>query len=70
MRSFITNDARPTREIISRISMAKSAFNERRLFCTCKLRLNLRKTLVMCYIWSTVSMVLKIGHSRKLIRNT
>ena len=32
--------------------MAKAALNERRLFCTCKLELNLRKTQVSCYIWS------------------
>jgi hypothetical protein len=33
-----------------RISMAEAAFNEGRLFCTFKLGLNLRKTIVMCYI--------------------
>jgi hypothetical protein len=49
--SMITNDARCTREITSRIAMAKAAFNKKTLF-TNKLDLNLRKKLVKCYIWS------------------
>jgi hypothetical protein len=49
--SMITNDARCTREIKSRIAMAKAAFNKKTLF-TNKLDLNLRKKLVKCYIWS------------------
>jgi hypothetical protein len=49
--SMITNDARCTREIKSRIVMAKAAFNKKTLF-TSKLDLNLRKKLVNCYIWS------------------
>jgi hypothetical protein len=48
---MITNDARCTREIKSRIAMAKAAFNKKTLF-TRKLDLNLRKKLVKCYIWS------------------
>jgi hypothetical protein len=50
--SKITNDARCTREIKSRIAMAKADFNKMTLF-TSKLDLNLRKKLVKCYIWST-----------------
>jgi hypothetical protein len=46
------HDARCTREIKSRISMAKAAFNKKTLFTT-KLDLNLRKKLLKCYIWST-----------------
>jgi hypothetical protein len=49
--SMITNDARCTREIKSRIFMAKAAFKKKTLF-TSKLDLNLRKELVKCYIWS------------------
>jgi hypothetical protein len=49
--SMMTNDARCTREIKSRIAMAKAAFNKMTLF-TSKLDLNLRKKLVKCYIWS------------------
>jgi hypothetical protein len=45
---MITNDARRTREIKSRIATAKAAFNKQNT-----LDLNLRKKLVKCYIWST-----------------
>jgi hypothetical protein len=44
---MITSDARWTREIISRIAMAKASFS-----CHHKWDLNLRKKLVKCYIWS------------------
>jgi hypothetical protein len=49
---MITNDARCTREIKSRIAMAKAAFNKKKNLFTRKLELNLRKKLVKCYIWS------------------
>jgi hypothetical protein len=49
--SMITNYARCTREIKSRIAVAKAAFNKKTLF-TSKLNLNLRKKLVSCCIWS------------------
>jgi len=48
---MVTNDARGTREIKSRISVAKAAFNREILF-TSELDLKLRKKLVECYIWS------------------
>jgi hypothetical protein len=48
---MITNDARCTREIKSRISMAKAAFNKKKNLFTSKLDLNLRKKIVNCYIW-------------------
>jgi hypothetical protein len=41
--SMITNDARCTREIKSRIDMAKAAFNKKKNLFTSKLDLNLRK---------------------------
>jgi hypothetical protein len=50
--SMITNDARCTREIKSRNAMAKAAFNKKKTLFTSKLDLNLRKKLVMFYIWS------------------
>jgi hypothetical protein len=50
--SMITNDARCTREIKSRIAMAKAAFNKKKTLFTSKLDINLRKKLVKCYIWS------------------
>jgi hypothetical protein len=49
--SIITNDARCTSEIKSRIAMAKAAFINKTLF-TIKQDLNLRTKLVKCYIWS------------------
>jgi hypothetical protein len=49
--SIITNDARCTREIKSRIAMAKAAFNKKKNLFTRKLDSNLRKKLVKCYIW-------------------
>jgi hypothetical protein len=49
---MITNDARCTREIKSRITVAKAAFNKKKNLFTSKLDINLRKKLVMCFIWS------------------
>jgi len=51
--SVIKNDARGTREIKFRVSMAKAAFNRNTALFTRKLGLNLRKTLFKCYIWIT-----------------
>jgi hypothetical protein len=50
--SMITNDARRTREMKSRIAMAKSAFSKKKTFFTSKFDANLRNKLVKCYIWS------------------
>jgi hypothetical protein len=50
--SMITNDARCTHEIKSRIVMAKAAFTKETLF-TSNLDLNLRKKPKKCNIWST-----------------
>jgi hypothetical protein len=63
--SMITNDARCTREIKSRIALAKAAFNKKKTLFTSKLDLNLRMKLVKCYIWSIAFMVLKRGHFGK-----
>jgi hypothetical protein len=49
--SIITSDARCTREIKSRIAMAKGAFNKKKTLFTSKIDLNLRKKPVKCYIW-------------------
>jgi hypothetical protein len=49
---MITNDARCTLQIISRIAMAKAAFNKKKNLFTSKLDLNLSSKLVKCYIWS------------------
>jgi hypothetical protein len=50
--SVITNDARFTCEIISRIVVAKAAFNKMLAVVASKLDLNLRKKLVECCIGS------------------
>jgi hypothetical protein len=44
--SVITSDARCTREIKSRIVMAKAAFDKKKNIFTSKLDLNLRKKLI------------------------
>jgi hypothetical protein len=51
--SMITNDARCTRGIKSRISMARTVFSKKHALLTRKLDLNLRKKLVKCYVCST-----------------
>ena len=50
--SMLTNDGRCTREIKSRIAMAKVEFNKKKTLFTSTLDLILRKNLVKCYIWS------------------
>jgi len=50
--SMLTIDGRFTREIKSRIAMAKAAFSKKKTLFTSKLDLNLRKKLIKCYIWS------------------
>jgi hypothetical protein len=57
---MVTNDARCTRKIKSRIYTEKAAFNRKKTLAS-KLDLNLRKKLAKCYIWSTE---LKLGHFR------
>jgi hypothetical protein len=52
--NMITNYARCTCVIKSRIATAKAAFNKMMNLFTSKLDLNLRKKLVKCYIWSIV----------------
>ena len=49
---MLTNDGRCTREITSRIVMAKAAFSKKKTLFASKLDLNLRKKLIKCYIWS------------------
>ena len=50
--SKLTNDGRCTREIKSRIAMAKAAFSKKRALFSSTLGLKLRKKLVKWYIWS------------------
>jgi hypothetical protein len=62
--STITNDARCTREIKARIVMAKAAFNKKKTVFTSKLEL--RKKLVKCYIWSIALYGVETWTLRKL----
>jgi hypothetical protein len=48
-----TNDAGCTREIKSRIAMAKAALNRNKVLFTRKLDLNLKQKLMQCYSRST-----------------
>jgi hypothetical protein len=50
--SMITNDARFTREIKSRIATGKAAFNKKKTLFISKLDLNVRKKIAICYIWN------------------
>jgi hypothetical protein len=65
--SIITNDARCTREMISKIVMAKAAFNRENILFSRKL--DLRKTLEKCYIWITALYDAKTWTLEKWIRN-
>jgi hypothetical protein len=47
---MVTNDARCTREIESRIAMAQTSFNKKKILFTSKLDLHLGKKLVKCYV--------------------
>jgi hypothetical protein len=49
---MITNDARCTREIKSRIAMAQVASSKKKNLFASKMDLDSRMTLVRCYIWS------------------
>jgi hypothetical protein len=51
--------------------MVKAAFNKKKYLFISKLDLSLReKKQMKCYIWSSASMVLKLGHFGDKIRNT
>ena len=50
--SILTNDGRCTCEIKCRITMAKAAFNKKKVLFASTLDLELRKKLLKCYIWS------------------
>jgi hypothetical protein len=48
---MVTNDATGTREIKSRIAMAKATLKRKKTIFTRKMDLNVRKKLVKFYIW-------------------
>jgi hypothetical protein len=64
--SMITNDARCTREIESRITMAKQHSPRRKLLLQVQLDLNLRKKLLKFYIWSIVLYIAENGRLREI----
>jgi hypothetical protein len=64
--STIANDARCTREIKSRIAMAKAAFNKKKVLFTKKLDLNIKKKLVKCYTWGRALYGAETGTLRKV----
>jgi hypothetical protein len=49
----ITNDARCTRGITSRIAMAKASFNEKKTFHQ-QIEVKFRKKLINWYIWNII----------------
>jgi hypothetical protein len=49
---MMTDGARCTREIKSRIVMAKASFSRKKTLFTSKLDLNLRTKVMKCYVWS------------------
>jgi hypothetical protein len=63
---MIINEARCTGKIKARIAMAKAAFNRKKTLFTSKLDLELRKKLVICYIWSIALYGAEIWTLRKL----
>jgi hypothetical protein len=63
--SMITNYARCTREIKSKIAMAKTAFSKKIIF-TNKFDLNVRRELVKCYIRSIAFYGFKTWTLRKI----
>jgi hypothetical protein len=62
---MVTNTERYTREIKSRIAIAKAALNKTKTRYASKLVLNLRKKLVKRYIWCIALYGAKIGHFGK-----
>ena len=60
--NIVTNGARCTREIKSRMIMGKAAFDKKKTLSASKLDLNLRKKLVKCHIWSIALYGAETGH--------
>jgi hypothetical protein len=62
---MVINNERYTREIKSRIAIAKAALNKTKTLYGSKLVLNLRKKIVKRYIYSIASYGAKLGHFGK-----
>ena len=63
--NMVTNNERHTREIKSRIAIAKAAFNKTKILLARKMVLNLRKKLVKGYICSVAFCGAELGHFGK-----
>ena len=66
--SMITNDARCTREMKSRIAVVKAALKKNKGLFTSTLDLNVRKKLVKCRIWSVVLIGPETRTLRKVVQ--
>ncbi|GFG39761.1 hypothetical protein Cfor_00125 [Coptotermes formosanus] len=66
LSSLVTNDARYTREMKSRIAVRKAAFSKNKTLFTSKLDLNLRNKIAKCYIWSTALCCVETWTLRKV----
>jgi hypothetical protein len=63
---MVTNDARCTREIKSRVAMAQAAFYKKKALFTRKFDLSLRKKLAKCYsYWMTLRKRKDTGHGKR-----
>jgi hypothetical protein len=65
---MITNDARCTREMKSRIAVVKAALKKNKGLFTSTLDLNVRKKLVKCRIWSVVLIGPETRTLRKVVQ--
>ena len=52
MGSIVTDDIKSTKEIKTRIAIAKEAFSKKKNLLNGPLNKELRKRLAKCYIWS------------------
>ena len=68
VRRHCSKDGYCTREIKMRIANAKEAFNKKILLLTSKLKIELRKKLATCYVWSIATYGSEIWTLRKLER--
>jgi hypothetical protein len=64
--STVTNDARYAGEMKPRIAVTKAAFNKKKMLLSSKLDLNLRKKLIMCYVWNIALFGAETGTLRKV----
>ena len=59
--AWITEEGRSETEVKSRIAMAKEAFNDRKELFTKSIKLQLKKKVVKCLVWS-VALYMDVKH--------